>query len=87
VNEIRERDADDSLVSDDRTLSTPEAIEAPANMPATRRKSRRFIGLNVRFYRRFSASSSASVRGQSDPSSRDKLRSASTFPRVWQLAQ
>ena len=37
--------------------------------------------------RRFKASSSSSVRGQSEPSSRDKLRSASTLPPVWQRAQ
>lgn len=40
-----------------------------------------------RGYRFFNASSSSSVRGQSDFSSRDKLRSASTFPPVWQRAQ
>ena len=33
-------------------------------------------------YRRFNASNSSIVRGQSDPSSRDRLRSASTFPPV-----
>ena len=38
-------------------------------------------------YFRFSASSSSSVRGQSDPSSRDRLRSANTFPPVWHFAQ
>src|SRR5215813_10191380 len=38
---------------------------------------------NYAFYRRFKASSSSSVSGQSDPSSRDKLRSASTRPPVW----
>jgi hypothetical protein len=37
--------------------------------------------------RRFSASSSSRLRGQSAPSSRDRLRSASTFPSVWHLAQ
>ena len=39
------------------------------------------------FHRRFSASNSSSVRGQSDPNSRDRLRSARTFPPVWQRAQ
>jgi hypothetical protein len=33
---------------------------------------------------RFRASSSSSVRGQSDRKSRDKLRSARSFPSVWQ---
>ena len=33
----------------------------------------------------FKASNSSSVRGQSEPSSRDRLRSASTFPPVWHL--
>jgi hypothetical protein len=37
--------------------------------------------------RRFSASSSSSVRGQSFPSNFDKARSASTLPPVWHLAQ
>jgi hypothetical protein len=37
--------------------------------------------------RRFSASNSSSVRGQSDPSNRERLRSASTLPPVWQRAQ
>jgi hypothetical protein len=37
--------------------------------------------------RRFNASSSSSVRGHSAPSSRDRLRSARTFPPVWQRAQ
>ena len=38
-------------------------------------------------HRRFRDSSSSSVRGQSAPNSRDKLRSARTFPPVWQTAQ
>ena len=38
-------------------------------------------------HRRFSASNSSSVRGQSDPSRRDRLRSARTLPPVWQRAQ
>jgi hypothetical protein len=37
--------------------------------------------------RRFSASSSSSVRGQSAPSSLDRARSASTLPPVWHFAQ
>ena len=37
--------------------------------------------------RRLRASSSSRVRGQSDPSRRDKLRSARIFPPVWQRAQ
>jgi hypothetical protein len=37
---------------------------------------------NARGYFLFSASNSSIVRGQSDPSSRDKLRSASTFAPV-----
>ena len=43
---------------------------------------------NDKFIQRFfSASSSSRVRGQSDPSRRERLRSASTFPPVWQRAQ
>jgi len=38
-------------------------------------------------YFRFRASSSSSVRGQSLPSRRERLRSASTLPPVWQAAQ
>jgi len=38
-------------------------------------------------YFRLSASSSSNVRGQSDPRSLDRLRSAKTFPPVWQRAQ
>ena len=37
--------------------------------------------------RRFSASSSSSVRGQSLPSRRERPRSASSLPPVWQRAQ
>src|SRR6185436_19615401 len=37
--------------------------------------------------RRLSASSSSSVRGQSEPSSRESPRSASNFPPVWHRAQ
>ena len=37
--------------------------------------------------RRFRASSSSRVLGQSDPRSRDRLRSARTLPAVWQRAQ
>lgn len=36
---------------------------------------------------RFSASNSSRLRGQSEPSNRDKLRSASTLPPVWQRTQ
>jgi hypothetical protein len=36
---------------------------------------------------RLSASSSSSVRGQSAPKRRERLRSASTLPPVWQRAQ
>jgi hypothetical protein len=43
--------------------------------------------VELRFHRRFSASSSSNVRGQSAPSSLDKARSASTLPPVWHLAQ
>ena len=35
----------------------------------------------------WSVSNSSSVRGQSDPKSLERLRSASTFPPVWQRAQ
>jgi hypothetical protein len=35
----------------------------------------------------FNASSSSRVRGQSEPSRRERLRSARTFPPVWQRAQ
>jgi hypothetical protein len=38
-------------------------------------------------YLRLNPSNSSIVRGQSDPSNRDKLRSAKTFPPVWQRAQ
>lgn len=38
-------------------------------------------------HRRFSASSSSRVRGQSAPSRRERLRSASTLPPVWHCAQ
>lgn len=44
-------------------------------------------GIGHGYLGRFRASSSSSVRGQSAPSSRDKLRSAKTFPPVWQRAQ
>src|SRR5467141_196890 len=39
------------------------------------------------FQRRLRASSSSSVRGQSDRNNRDKPRSARTFPPVWHRAQ
>src|SRR5688500_18781905 len=38
-------------------------------------------------YRRRSDSSSSRVRGQSEPSSRERLRSAKTRPPVWHCAQ
>ena len=38
--------------------------------------------MDQKLYFRFNASSSSSVRGQSDPSRRDRLRSANTFPPV-----
>ena len=41
----------------------------------------------ARSQRRFRASNSSSVRGQSDPKRRERLRSASTLPLVWQRAQ
>src|SRR5580700_1091095 len=41
----------------------------------------------IKCHARFSASSSSSVRGQSEPNSRDRLRSAKSFPPVWQWAQ
>src|SRR5580704_422520 len=41
---------------------------------------RRAASAAPQFQRRFSASNSSSVRGQSDPSRRDRLRSASTLP-------
>jgi hypothetical protein len=49
------------------------------------------LSLSLRFrskpYFLFSASNSSIVLGQSFPSSRDKLRSASTLPPVWHRAQ
>jgi hypothetical protein len=42
---------------------------------------------SVAAYFRFSASNSSSVRGQSEPNNRERLRSASTLPPVWQTGQ
>ena len=60
-------------------------------MPAWKRQKPSFPVANLHLvlyrYFRFSASSSSSVRGQSEPSSRERLRSASTLPPVWHAGQ
>src|ERR1700689_11928 len=57
------------------------------NMSNGKSGSRHETLLAISDQRRFSASSSSKVRGQSAPSSRDRARSASTLPPVWHLAQ
>jgi len=55
-----------------------ESSATPRRSPRSPRSASHF---------RFSASSSSSVRGQSRPKRRDKLRSARSLPSVWQRAQ
>jgi hypothetical protein len=49
-----------------------------------RRCQEELLALVFADQRRLSASSSSSVRGQSEPSRRERLRSARTLPPVWQ---
>ena len=48
---------------------------------------RRSLRASQEGYRRFRSSNSSAVRGQSSRNSRDKARSASSLPLVWQPGQ
>src|SRR5579864_5009469 len=68
----------------------PETAELTVGVEKNQRTLWDYVRSQVFFIKRharFSASSSSSVRGQSDRNSRDKLRSARSFPPVWQRAQ
>jgi len=64
----------------------PEALRDPRHSAACLKDAPwtdpRLLVAELLHHRRLSASSSSSVRGQSDPSNRDNPRSASTFPPV-----
>ena len=63
--------------------STLADLRCPCKKPAWKSRG----SPRARTHRRFSASSSSSVRGQSCFNNRDSPRSASSFPPVWHRAQ
>jgi len=69
------------------TILSVVAVHGPKNLKSAPSKLRLGGIFSNIVYFRFSASSSSNVRGQSDPRSLDRLRSAKTFPPVWQRAQ
>ena len=79
----------------DTTLVHFYAAQLPTaksqDTPSASYRKERGVGKASRSFcipqRRLSASNSSSVRGQSAPNRRERLRSASTLPPVWQRAQ